>query len=187
MSDGPHKSLSMARHWKRLAERADNAAFAPNEVGGELPPALERDWRAEVPDSLSSRVRLVLSSDQESLFADGTIDQLEGLRLKHADQPLAGVFLEFLMQSVAQGETGDDAVCTGAERALNDRAMRRARQIEEHYRRKGGRSSYVRERIERAVMQTELATVAKCVTGVAPAAGTQPIGRRTGLDDGVQL
>ncbi len=37
MSDGPHRSLKMLRHWKTVAEFADTQAFAPNEVGTLLP------------------------------------------------------------------------------------------------------------------------------------------------------
>ena len=44
MSDGPHRSLKMPRGWKKLAERADKKAYAPEEVRHALPEALEQDW-----------------------------------------------------------------------------------------------------------------------------------------------
>ena len=54
MSDGPYRSLKMPRGWKKLAERADKKAYAPEEVRDALPDALEQDWRAEVPDGVCS-------------------------------------------------------------------------------------------------------------------------------------
>ena len=66
MSDGPHRSPKMPRGWKKLAERADNKAYAPEEVRDALPEALEHDWRAEVPDSVCRRVRDILGDSQRS-------------------------------------------------------------------------------------------------------------------------
>jgi hypothetical protein len=43
MSDGPHRSLPMRRHWKDLAERAAKAAFSPDQVCEALPLALKCD------------------------------------------------------------------------------------------------------------------------------------------------
>ena len=55
MSDGPHRSLDMPPSWKKLAERADNKAYVPEEVSEALPEALKQDWHAEVPASVTSR------------------------------------------------------------------------------------------------------------------------------------
>ncbi|MCY4635508.1 MAG: hypothetical protein OXG04_13560 [Acidobacteria bacterium] len=41
LSDGPHRSLNMRRGWKRLAERAANAAFDDNERRDALAGALQ--------------------------------------------------------------------------------------------------------------------------------------------------
>ena len=44
MSDGPHKSLNMKPGWKKVAERADLAAFEPEQVSEKLMSALQDDW-----------------------------------------------------------------------------------------------------------------------------------------------
>lgn len=64
MSDGPYKSLKMRPGWKQLAKRADEKAFASEEVRDALPTALEQDWRAEVADSLCRQVQAILQDMQ---------------------------------------------------------------------------------------------------------------------------
>ena len=93
MSDGPHRSLNMPHGWKKLAERADNRAFAPEEVRDTLPAALAQDWRAEVPSSLCGLVRDILSDSQRSLFGDDRAERIEALRRKTAGYALGNTFL----------------------------------------------------------------------------------------------
>ena len=68
MSDGPHRSLPMRPAWKKLAERADKAAFSAEEVRDALPAALAEDWRKEIPDSIVWKVREILSDSQIDFF-----------------------------------------------------------------------------------------------------------------------
>ena len=110
MSDGPHRSLKMRRGWKRFAERADKAAFAPEEVCDAIPAALEQDWRKEVPPSLPRQIREILQDNQSSLFEDQRIEKLEVLRSKTAGYPLAGAFLDCAIQAAAKGKAGDEAL-----------------------------------------------------------------------------
>lgn len=51
MSDGPHRSLPMRKHWKDLAERADKAAYSATDVAEALPVALQKEFR-EAPFEL---------------------------------------------------------------------------------------------------------------------------------------
>ena len=133
MSDGPHRSLNMPRGWKRLAERADNKAYAPEEVRDALPEALEHDWRAEVPDNVCRRVRDILSDSQSSLFGDQRAKRLEALRRETAGYALGNTFLDYAIRAAARGRCGDEALREAAGKALTDRAARGARQVEEHY------------------------------------------------------
>lgn len=188
MSDGPHRSLSMPRGWMKLAKRADNKAFAPDEVCDALPDALTQDWRAEVPDSVRRRVREILGDGQSSLFGDQRIGQLESLRGETAGYNLGNAFLDYASEAAARGRHGDKAVAEAASKALADRAVRGARQVEEHYCRKSTqrRAAHVRERIESGVTQSDLGGLAERLVGVGKSDAPRPA-KRTGLDDGVQL
>ena len=110
MSDGPHRSLRMPRGWKKLAKRADNKAYAPEEVRDALPEALEHDWRAEVPDSVCKRVRDILGDKQSSLFGDQRADRLEALRGEAAGYALGNALLDYAIEAAARGRCGDEAL-----------------------------------------------------------------------------
>ena len=188
MSDGPHRSLNMPSGWKKLAERADNEAYAPEEVCDALPEALKQDWRAEVPDSVTNQVRDILDS-QNSLFGDERAERLEALRGEVAGYNLASTFLDYAIQETGRGHSGPEALEESVSAALSDRAARGARQVEEHYYRKTtqGRATYVRERIEIGVAQSNMASIAGRLVGINDGRGLQRLAKQTGLDDGVQL
>lgn len=189
MSDGPHSSLNMPRGWKKLAERADNKAFAPEEVRDALPEALEQDWRAEVPDSFCNKVRQILGDSQSSLFGDQRVERLEALRGQTAGFNLGNALLDYATQVAAEGGSGDEALRDAASRALSDRAARGARQVEEHYCRRStqDRAVHVRQRIESGVSQSNIAGIAGRLTGTDRSEGSHRATKQTGLDDGVQL
>ena len=188
MSDGPHRSLNMPRGWKKLAECADNAAYAPEEVRDALPEALEQDWHAEVPDSVRRRVRNILGDDQSSLFGDQRAERLEALRRETAGYPLGNAFVDYSIEAEVRGRHGDEALREAAVKTLSDRAARGARQVEEHYCRKstGRRAAQVRERIETVVTQSDIDGIAGRLVGIDKSERPRP-DKQTGLDDGVQL
>ena len=189
MSDGPHRSLKMPRGWKKLAERADKKAYAPEEVRDALPAALEQDWRAEVPDSLCRQVRNILGDSQSSLFGDQRAERLEALRRETAGYNLGNAFLDYAIQAAERGGTGDEALKEATGKALSDRAARGARQVEEHYCRESTqrRAARVRERIESGVTQSDMAGIAGRVVGTDGTGGPRRPVKQTGIDDGVRL
>ena len=188
MSDGPHRSLKMPRGWKNLAERADNKAYAPEEVRDALPEALEHDWRTEVPDSVCRRVRGILGDSQSSLFGDQRVELLEALRGETAGYALGNTFLDCAIHAAARGRSGDEGLREAAGEALTDRAARGARQVEEHYCRESTlhRAAHVRERIETGVTQSNIDRIAGRLVGTDKSESSRPT-KRTGLDDGVRL
>ena len=188
MSDGPYRSLKMPRGWKKLAERADNKAYAPEEVRDALPEALEHDWRAEVPDSVCRRVRDILGDNQSSLFGDQRAERLEALRRETAGYALGNALLDYAIEAAARGRCGDEALTEAAGKALTDRAARGARQVEEHYCRESTlhRAAHVRERIETGVTQSDIDGITGRLVGTDKSESARPA-KQTGLDDGVRL
>lgn len=189
MSDGPHRSLTMRRGWTRLADRADNSAFAPEEIRDALLPALEQDWRAEVSEGQLRQIRHVFADEQGSLFDDDRIRQLETLKRNAAGYEFAGLVAECALQAASNGLVGDDALVEMATDALFDRASRGARQVEEHYYRKSApdRALNVRARIENAIARLDVATLARQLVGVDPTRPRRTLVMQKGLDDGVQI
>ena len=189
MSDGPHKSLNMRRGWKRLSERADKKAYAPEEVREALPEALEEDWHAEIPPILCCQIRTILNDPQGSFFSGQKVEALEALRCETVVHPLGGVFLECVIHEVTKGLTGEEALSVAARGTLWDRATRGARQVEEHYLRKStlNRAMDVRGRIEDGIAGSDFSTVAARVIGADKREQPLRPAKQTGLDDGVQF
>ena len=188
MSDGPHRSLDMPPSWKKLAERADNKAYAPEEVSEALPEALKQDWHAEVPASVTSQVRDILDS-QNSLFGDQRAERLEALREETAGYNLANTFLDYAIQATHRGLSGPEALKEATSNALSDRAARGTRQVEEHYWREStqGRAAHVRERIETGVTRSDMTAIAGRLVGIDDGRGLQRLAKQTSLDEGVKI
>jgi len=188
MSDGPHRSLPMRPAWKRLAERADNRSFTAEQVAESVYPALADDWRAEVSASLVEAVASVLDgSSQAGLFA-GDADELGRLRAA-CDSPLASTFVDAARDALADGLRGQQAIEQCVEAALQDRALREIRSVEEHYLRKSDRdrAGHVRARLEGSVAFTSFGELARAISqGVALGRRFKPV-KRDGLDEGVPL
>jgi len=190
VTDGPHKSLSMRVAWKRVAERADKAAFTPDEVSQELLRALQQDWKAEVPLDLLRELQGILCDRQGTLFEDGQREDLEALRPLATGHTYGSVFLDFAIIVVAAGYEGEEALVKAASDTLADVLARSERQIEDHYLRRCGR-----DRVDRLLTQLSLAeekiscrSLATTLLGLNDAdIPTQAPARHLGLDDGVML
>lgn len=189
MSDGPHRTLPMRNGWKRLAERADKRAFSEQDVVDAVEPALVSDWAIEVPDNYFEGVRdfcagrpgLPLGTDRDA--------DVEALKRAAAGRgSLAGVLADFAAQVLAEGKSGEEALREAVQNALHDRALRDARQVEEHYLRESSarRAANVRARIERGITAAGLGELAgKLATQGASLRATPP--KHEGLDDGVDM
>lgn len=186
MSDGPHKSLPMRRHWKDLAERAAKAAYSAAEVCEALPHALRKDLR-EAP--LAS-IRDILSGGQGSLFADDKIERLEAVRQKSVRSAASNLVIDCAIQSIADGLTGDTAYRATLENACAERVRGGFRSVEEHYLREAGAHSanFVRQRLDAARRQQDFAAVVSGMMsdGKAPHGGDR-LPRHTGIDEGPSL
>lgn len=181
MSDGPHRSLPMRPHWKRVAERADNPNFTPAQVNDALLPTLGEECRIELSsDFIDSFV-----GAYGTLFNHDIENQLEGLR-SEAGIGLGRTVLDYALQFAANGETGPNAATKALAAAIVDRGMRCARQIEEHYCRESHepRALNVRRRIEQA-LATGIDGLARQILKLQPRSLGRTPRKQQGLDDGV--
>ena len=108
MSDGPHRSLPMRPGWKKVAEFADNEAFAAEDVCEAVVEAVEKDWRKDVSPGFLASIRDVLSGT--TLFSEDTIRSLEDLRQTTSGSVLGNTLLDHLTCAVSEGKSGDAAL-----------------------------------------------------------------------------
>ena len=189
LSDGPHKSLNMRRGWKRLAERAANAAFDDNERREALAGALQGDWSVEVSDGFVGQLRNVLNDHQGDLFGESVIERLEALRSQTTGGPLANAVLDFAARAVDQGYRGDEALAKAADDALLERAASGRRQVEEHWLRASSARSTggLRNCLDGAIAATDMDAIAQRCIGYADERASRELRRKTGIEDGVSL
>jgi len=186
MSDGPHRSLPLRRHWKKFLERVVTPSFSSCEVIEALSNALINDFK-EAP---VSRVLNILQGDgQPSLFHENCADQIEALRRTCPGSTASNILLECATEANASGLTGYQAVRMTLENAL-DALFRSARNsIEEHCKRKESWSGMnIRTRLKDAWKEVSFSGLAsEIIFGKAASTKKANLTKRTGLDDGPQF
>ena len=188
MSDGPHRSLPMRRGWKRVAECGDNLAFAAEEIGKAIIPALEQDCREEIDRQFLEGICSIFRDQEQSLFKDHMGPQLETVR-QGAGSGIGRVILEHAIQLAETGGGGIDGLIKATTNALTDRAGRGARQVEEHYDRKSTspRAQRVRARIEEGIGCASIKELARELLKIEPRPAAARKLKQQGLDDGVRF
>jgi hypothetical protein len=178
----------MRAGWKKFAERADKAAFEPQQVAEAVIAALEDDWREVSPD-LNALRKALGDSRQGSLFVEETISDLETLKRLHPGSSLWEALVDGIGQAVAKERAGDDALLDGILDALRDRGVRGARQAEEHYLRIAdkARALNLRARMLDGISAAPLEAMARRLLGLEPDLPPKRPRKRKGLDDGVRL
>lgn len=186
MSDGPHRSLPMRRHWRDLAERAATPAYSAEQVAEAFPIALKRDFR-EAP---LSQVRDILGgSAQTSLFKEDRAAQLEAARQACRGSAAGNTLIDCAIEANALGLTGDAAFRSALENAIDAHARGGCHQTEEHWRRKEPESTAnVRERLREARTACAHDAVAcELISGESTGSRDLKLLKRIGVDEGPPL
>jgi hypothetical protein len=190
MSDGPHRSLKMRPAWKTVAAFADKRAFTPEQVRDAVVSAFAADWRMDVADNVAGAICEVLGGEQDSLFRDQKLMQLEALQPMTAGRELAQVLLDCAIHRVAgRDANAGDAAVEAAVDALQIWGARHGRHIEEHYCRESSewRADKVRGRIENGIGGAPFAGLARQLLKLEARTLSRTPQKQTGLDDGVPL
>lgn len=185
MSDGPHKSLNLAQHWKTLAACADNMAYSDDDAQGQFRKALLKDFKG-IPRELHAGIAAILDGSNLSLFPDDRVGQLRQLHCHAAGHDLGQVLLDHAIRLATFGRCSIVDVVSSA---LRSWGARRTRQLEEHYiRRTGGeRFDKFRSRLERACETSANHGLANQALGEAQPTAPRSNQKKTGLDEGVTL
>lgn len=187
MSDGPHRSLPMRRHWKNLAERAAKAAYSADQVCEALPYTLKKDLR-EAP--LEAVRNILGGGKQGSLFPNERIEQLEAIRQTCRGSAASNNLLDCAIAAVGAGLMGDSAFQYTLESACEEQARSGLRSVEEHYQREAsaGSARYVRERLDAARRQCDFKAIAlDFLSPAKPPRDALRLFQHTGLDEGPAL
>ncbi len=132
MSDGPYKTMKMSRAWKGLAKVAGNAAHSVAETAEAFQPALLNEWSAVRP-AFAKDIRAALGdNDQGNLFPEVAAAETQRLQAS-AQNPVEAMLAAQACDVARDGHVGPAAYEAAIKATLDDRALYRARQIEEHY------------------------------------------------------
>lgn len=185
MSDGPHKSLPMRRHWKVFAERCAKAAFSPDQASEALPHALKK----EILEAPIKEIRDIMGGD--SLFPEMRIERLDALRQIRRGSAAATHVIDCAVEAAVRGPTGEVGAHAALKNAIEDLTRDHLRAIEEHYQREADSLSagFVRTRLDAARQQLDCDALAREL--LSPAKPQSPrsitLPRHTGVDEGPSI
>lgn len=190
MSDGPHRSLPMRRHWKVLAERAANVVFSPEQVCEALPFAL----KCEIGGAALKKVCEILvdSPRQRSLFDSAQTERLarlEGVRAAFRGSAATNVLVDSAVVAVRGGMSGEGACRSAVLGALDETTRSAMRSIEEHYQREATseRARYTRDRLDATRKQCDFDAVTRDLLAPDSSNRTPKLSQRSGIDEGPEL
>lgn len=186
MSDGPYRTLNMSPAWKAVAKLAANAAHTADEVVEVLAPALLDDWKAVRPE-FDKGVRTLFGDDSQLVFSEVTLAEAEQLRMG-ACNTMEMLLADQAIDAARQARSGSAAYQGVVQSCLEERVLPRARQIEEHYQRRGSPDAgRLRTKLGSAIGRLDTARLAAGIAGGTGSRALAPRTDRTGLDDGVSL
>lgn len=186
MSDGPHRSLPMPKHWKGVAERAENVSFSHSEVGEALEVSLLKDFQgAPILD-----LGMILGAGEQTVLFEGTecIDQLEQFRQSCRGVMVGSNLIDCAIDAVGQGLSGSDALHKAVSCALKIAVESACNRIDEHQCGEGPQNaSIVRKRLREASLSCRYDELATRILDGAKSEERLKLEKRTGLDDGPPL
>ena len=188
MSDGPHKSLNLKRHWRKLAERADISAYDASEVCESMEVALKSDFQKEVSNTTLKELKEIADDAISSLFSDHK-QRLQALSSKTQPEPLQNLLIECLKYQLDRKKAGNhNPLTTAIQDAIDIHCSRHNRQIEEHYFRKGKRADgdNIKERLDQAKQALNLQTLTRDILEPSRAPSSK-VAKKSDLDEGISI
>lgn len=189
MSDGPHRSLPMRRHWKELAKRGDQRTYADEQVAEAAANALDTDFKSEIKWSLVDALKSIFTGRNNSLgLPEIALDELRVVKDLAAGSVFGMSAVEWSFVLISEGRLGLDAFHDAIGLAAKMRGFANARSVEEHYLRESNprRASYVSKRICSAVTGFSEGKLGAMLVTPESTKGRR-LSKKTHLDEGVPL
>ena len=189
MSDGPYRSLPMARCWKRLAKFSENENFGDPDIRAAAIDALGKTCRVSVPADVIDGLRNVFLGLQAGLFSDQRAEAVEALRPLASGHSVGKLLLDHAACVLREGGGGEDGLTEATERMLTAVGEAFTRQIEEHYLREAPapRTRRVVGRAEQALAAADKRTLARQLCGLDAGTSRRSSLKHKDIDDGVPL
>ena len=177
----------MSRPWKRLARIAANAAHSVAETAEAFQPALLNEW-GQVRPAFAKEIRAALGdNDRGNLFAEVAVSETQRLQTV-ARNPVEALLAAQACDVARDGQIGPAAYEAAIKATLDDRALQRSRQMEEHYLAEGSSdASQLRQMLQTAIPSIGTGRLA---AGIAAGEGVRGLAQkadRSGLEDGPAL
>ncbi len=187
MSDGPYKTMKMSRPWKALAKIAANLAHSVVETAEAFQPALLDEWGAIRP-AFAKEIRAALGDDNRgNLFPEVAAAETRRLQVL-AQNPVEALFAAQARDVARDGQVGPAAYEAAIKATLDERALHRSRQMEEHYLGEGSPDAgRLRTKLHSAIPSIGTDRLA---AGIAAGEGVRRLAlkvNRSGLDEGPPL
>jgi hypothetical protein len=187
MSDGPYKTMKMSRPWKRLAKIAANPAHSVVETAEAFQPALLNEWGAVRP-AFAKQIRAAFGdNDHGKLFPQVAAAEAQRLQAS-AQNPVEALLAAQACDVARDGQVGPAAYEAAIKATLDERALHRSRQMEEHYLGEGSPDAgRLRSKLHNAVRSIGTDRLA---AGIAAGEGVRSLTQkvdRSGLDEGPPL
>jgi Mg-chelatase subunit ChlI len=188
MSDGPHRCLSMRKPWKDAAHAADSSAFSEEEIEDRVSQAIRNDWAKEVPASFMTALRECFGAEDQMSMIPPTMEAAGALRHLAPGSAFVAMLADCAEDAAARGLSGEAAIQDIARAALEDRAERSLRHIQEIYQRESsdGRARRVVGRVS-SPLGRAISKLAQDVVQSAAPVRASPLVRFTGIDEGPRL
>lgn len=186
MTDGPYRSLSLKRHWKGFARRADIEVYSLEERRQYLLTAVKKEFS----ESVLTATRDILN-DKGFFHSIDSIKLIEAIRKDCRGSTADNTFLNNIVYELSKGRTGEMALQSALKNAFEEVARAHLRSIEEHYCRKEAGVKTIarlRKRIDETIQKTSFVAMASESTqGFGLKSATQKLSKRTEIDEGPEF
>ena len=189
MSDGPHRSLKMRKHWRELAKRGDQHAYDDEQVLEAAANALNIDFKNEIKWQLIDALKSVFTGKNNSLgLPEIALEELRLAKSLAAGSVFGMSAVEWSIELIREGRFGLEAFYDAIGLAAKMRGFANVRSVEEHYLRESSvqRASHVSKRICGAITNISEAKLGQLLA-TPESVGPRRLRKRTNLDDGVSL
>ena len=188
MSDGPHRCLNMRKAWKDAAQAAASDAFSDDDVQERVLRAVRNDWAKEVPAAFMTELRRVFGAEDQGSLIPPTLGAAVELAGLVPGSAFVAALAECAEDAAARSLCGEAAIADITAAALEDRAERSLRHIQEIYQREStlDHARHVMDRVSEPLNKA-VAQLASELGDHGRLARQAPIVRATGIEEGPRL
>ncbi|MBJ7484194.1 hypothetical protein [Brevundimonas sp.] len=170
-----------------MAKIAENSAHTVTEVAEAFRPPLVEEWKSIRADFAEAVKTALGDDDRGRLFPEIAVSETKRLRAQ-ASNPMEALLADHAHDQARDAKLGAAAYEKSIEHFLEDRAIRGARQMEEHYHReRSPDAGRLRNHLAAAITSGELAQLASGLASGARHRALTAKADRSGLDEGVAL